>query len=44
MFSDLQRYPQVMRPFHYEDDQTLLACLDQEVIASAEQRARQLLA
>jgi hypothetical protein len=43
MFSDLKRFPQVIRPFHYIDDQTLLACLDNDVIACAEQRARELL-
>jgi uncharacterized protein YjbI with pentapeptide repeats len=43
MFSDLKRFPQVMHPFHYVDDKMLLASLDKDVIARAEQRAQELL-
>jgi hypothetical protein len=44
MFSDLKRFPQVISPFHYIDDQMLLASLDKDVIACAEQRVPELLA
>jgi len=42
MFSDLGRYPQVIAPFHYTDDQMLVACLETDVIAPAERKAREL--
>jgi hypothetical protein len=43
MFHDfLERRPQVMPPFHYTDDEMLLSCLEAEVIAPAEQKAREL--
>jgi len=42
MFSDLARYPQVIAPLHYTDDQMLLSCLEADIIAPAEQKAREL--
>ena len=42
MFSDLARYPQVIGPFHYTDDEMLLRCLESDVIEPAERRAREL--
>jgi hypothetical protein len=42
MFSDLARYPQVIPPLHYADDQMLLSCLESDIIAPAEQKAREL--
>lgn len=41
MFSDLARYPQVISPFHYNDDDVLLDRIESEVIAPAEQMARE---
>jgi hypothetical protein len=41
-FSDLARYPQVIPPLHYTNDQMLLSCLEADVIALAEQRACEL--
>ncbi len=42
MFSDLLRYPQVIPPLHYTNDAMLLSCLESDVIAPAEQKAREL--
>jgi hypothetical protein len=42
MFSDLARYPQVIKPFHYTDDEMLMRCLESDVIQPAERRAREL--
>ena len=42
MFSDLLRSPQVLPPFHYSDDAMLVSCLEAEIIAPAEQRAREM--
>jgi len=42
MFSDLQRYPQVIPPLHYTNDVMLLSCIVSDVIAPAEQRALEL--
>jgi hypothetical protein len=42
MFSDLARYPQVIPPLHYTNDQMLLSCLEAEIIAPAEQKAREI--
>jgi len=42
MFSDLARYPQVIPPLHYTNDQMLLSCLEADVIVPAEQKARKL--
>src|SRR4029077_10041157 len=42
MFSDLARYPQVIAPLHYTDDGMLLSCLEADIIAPAEQKARDL--
>jgi len=41
MFSDLAKYPQVIPPLHYTNDQMLLSCLA-DVIAPAEQKAQEL--
>jgi len=42
MFNDLARYPQVIEPFHYTDDEMLLRCLESDVIEPAERKAREL--
>jgi len=43
LFSDpLAQYPQVIPPFHYTNDAMLLSCLEADVIAPAEQKAREL--
>jgi hypothetical protein len=42
MFHDLARRPQVIPPFHYTDDAMLLSCLEADVIAPSEQKAREL--
>ncbi len=42
MFSDLKLFPQVIPPFHYTNDAMLLSCLEGDVIAPAEQKAREL--
>jgi hypothetical protein len=42
MFSDLARHHQVIPPLHYTNDQMLLSCLEADVIAPAEQKAREL--
>ncbi len=42
MFRDLARYPQVVEPFHYKDDEMLLSHLETRIIEPAEQRAREL--
>ena len=42
MFSDLQRFPQVVPPLYYTNDTMLLNRLESEVIAPAEQKARKL--
>ena len=36
MFRDLGRYPQVIAPLHYQDDEQLLRVLDSEIIEPAE--------
>jgi len=40
MFADLQRYPQVIAPLYYKDDEMLLDALESKVIAAAEKRVR----
>ena len=42
MFHDLARRPQVIPPFYYTNDAMLLSCLESDVIAPAEQKAREL--
>ena len=42
MYWDLARYPQVIPPLYYDDEATLLSRLETDVIAPAEQRAREL--
>jgi hypothetical protein len=42
MFRDFERRPQVIRPFHYTNDAMLLSRLEADVIAPAEQKAREL--
>ena len=41
MFSDLARYSQVIPPRYYTDDRMLLSCLETDVIAPSEQKARE---
>jgi hypothetical protein len=41
MFSDYLEQRQMIAPLHYTNDEMLLACLESEVIAPAEQRARE---
>ena len=38
----MRRYPQVIAPLYYTNDEMLLGCLESEVIAPAEQRFRYL--
>ncbi len=42
IFSDLTRFPQVIPPLHYTNDAMLLGCLEGDIIAPAEQKAREL--
>jgi hypothetical protein len=42
MFRDLARRHHVISPFHYTDDAMLLRCLESDVIAPAEQKAREI--
>ena len=42
MFPDFHAYPWVLEPYCYATEQTLLAELDQMVIAPAEAKAREL--
>jgi hypothetical protein len=45
MFTDLKkRYRWVLKPYHYESQETLLADLDGKVISPAEAKARALAA
>jgi hypothetical protein len=43
MFSDLARYPQVIKPpFYYTGDEMLLRCLDSDVIGPAERKTQEM--
>jgi hypothetical protein len=42
MFHDLARRPQIISPFYYTGDAMLLSCLEADVIAPSEQKAREL--
>jgi hypothetical protein len=43
MFSDIARHTQVISPFHYTDDPMLLRCIETDIIAPAERKARELI-
>jgi hypothetical protein len=42
MFRDFRGQRRMLEPFRYADHQTLLRCLESDVIAPAEERAKEL--
>jgi hypothetical protein len=42
MFQDFLRYPHVLAPFYYTDDEMLLAHLESDIIGPSERKAREL--
>ena len=42
MFSDFKLYPWVLKPYSYQDTDTLIASLKREIIEPAERKAEEL--